>query len=301
MTPHRVLIYGPTASGKSDLAMTLAERLNADVVNADALQVYADLRILSARPSMTDEARVPHRLYGDVDGAAHWSVGAWVRAIEPILAEDRPLIIVGGTGLYFNALTMGLAAIPAVPDDVRAAVDAHWHAVGETAFRAELRAIDPDAEARILPNDRMRLTRALCVARAHGAALSTFQKTTSPMLPPGSWTGVVVAPPRASVIASIERRWAQMRDAGVLDEVRAVAARDLPPDATMRTAHGLPHLLAHLQGAMTLDDAAACTIRDTRQYAKRQMTWARRYMASWHWLTDETPEARAKALFTMFC
>jgi tRNA dimethylallyltransferase len=301
MTASRILIYGPTASGKSDLAMGLAERLGAHVVNADALQVYADLRILSARPSAADAARVPHRLYGDVDGAAHWSVGAWTRTVAPILAEDRPLILVGGTGLYFNALTRGLASIPPVPDDVRTAVDAQWDTLGEDAFRAELRAIDPIAETRILPHDRLRLTRAMAVARAHGAAISTLQQATTPMLQPGSWTGVVVAPPRATVIAAIERRWGHMRDAGVLDEVRAVAARDLPPGATMRTAHGLPHLLAHLHGAMTLDDAAALTIRDTRQYAKRQMTWARRYMVDWQWLTDETPDARAKALFTMFC
>ena len=280
------LLAGPTASGKSALALRLAERQKAIIINADAMQVYADLSILTARPSAADEARVPHHLYGMVAADAHWSVGAWVRTVTPLLATPQPKIIVGGTGLYFLALTHGLADIPEIDLRHRAQAEQMFDQAGEAAIRQHLRTIDPQAEARILPHDRMRLVRALSVHAATGVALSDWQAATQPLLPPGQWRGLVLAPPRDVVVDRITQRWQVMLDAGVLDEVAPLLHRPLPTTATIRTAHGLPHLLDHLRGAMTLEQAASLTVRDTRRYAKRQMSWARRYMHDWQWLEN---------------
>ncbi|HUH24118.1 MAG TPA: tRNA (adenosine(37)-N6)-dimethylallyltransferase MiaA, partial [Brevundimonas sp.] len=178
-SPRLTLIAGPTASGKSRLALEMAERTGAVIINADSQQLYADLRVLSARPSLEDEARAEHRLYGVADAAESWSVGRWTRAVMPLLgelaAQDRPALLVGGTGLYFNALTRGLADIPAVPDTVRDAVQADYDLEGEAAFRRRLAEVDPTAAAAITPGDRQRLIRALAVTQATGRSLSDWK------------------------------------------------------------------------------------------------------------------------------
>lgn len=279
------LIAGPTASGKSQRALELAGRTGAVIINADSQQLYADLRVLSARPSAADEARAEHRLYGVADAAETWSVGRWSRAVLPLLealaAEGRPALLVGGTGLYFTALTKGLADIPDIPIEVREAAGAALDDLGEAAFRARLAGIDPAAAARIAVGDRQRLTRAWAVAEHTGRALSDWTAETTPLLEPGSWTGLVVEPERAALYARCDRRVAQMVEAGALDEVRALMARDLDPALPAMKAVGVREFAAHLAGGTTLAAAIEATRQATRNYAKRQLTWFRNQTPGW--------------------
>lgn len=283
--PLITLIAGPTASGKSALALDLAARTGAVILNADSQQLYADLRVLSARPSAEDEAQADHRLYGVADAADAWSVGRWTRAVMPILealrTERRPAILVGGTGLYFNALTKGLADVPQVPAADRDAAQALFDAEGEAAFRVQLSQLDPAAAARIEAGDRQRLTRAMAVARATGRSLSDWMADTTPLLAPGSWTGLVVGPDRAALYARCDARVALMVAHGALDEVRALVARNLDPALPAMKAVGVREFAAHLAGEVSLDAAVAATRQATRNYAKRQMTWFRNQTPDW--------------------
>lgn len=283
--PRLTLIAGPTASGKSRLALDMAERTGAVIINADSQQLYADLRILSARPSLEDESRAEHRLYGVADAAESWSVGRWTRAVMPLLeelaAQDRPALLVGGTGLYFNALTRGLADIPAVPDAVRDTVQSAYDGEGEAAFRRRLGEVDPTAAAAITPGDRQRLIRALAVAQATGRSLSDWKADTRPLLTPGSYDALVVEPPRDRLYAACDARVSQMIQNGAVDEVRALLARTLDPTLPAMKAVGVPELAAHLSGATTLDQAVAAIRLSTRHYAKRQLTWFRNQTADW--------------------
>lgn len=284
-TPRLTLIAGPTASGKSRLALDMAERTDAVIINADSQQLYADLRILSARPSVEDEARAEHRLYGVADAAESWSVGRWTRAVMPLLeelaAQDRPALLVGGTGLYFNALTRGLADIPAVPDAVRDTVQAAYDLEGEAAFRRRLAEIDPTSAAAITPGDRQRLIRALAVAQATGRSLSAWKADTRPLLAPGDWQGLVLEPDRERLYASCDLRVAQMIEQGALDEVKALADRGLDPDLPAMKAVGVRELMAHLAGETSLKRAVEQTRQATRNYAKRQLTWFRNQTPDW--------------------
>jgi tRNA dimethylallyltransferase len=284
-TPRLTLIAGPTASGKSRLALEMAEKTGAVIVNADSQQLYADLRILTARPSIEDEARAEHRLYGVADAAESWSVGRWTRAVMPLLdelaAQDRPALLVGGTGLYFNALTRGLADVPAVPDAVRDTVQAAYDLEGEAAFRRRLAEVDPTAAAAITPGDRQRLIRALAVAQATGRSLSDWKADTRPLLAPGSYEALIVEPPRDRLYAACDVRVSQMIQNGALDEVRALLARNLDPTLPAMKAVGVPELAAHLSGATTLDQAVAAIRLSTRHYAKRQLTWFRNQTPNW--------------------
>lgn len=281
--PHITLIAGPTASGKSRLALDLARRTGAVIVNADSQQLYADLRVLTARPSVEDEAAADHRLYGVADAAEAWSVGRWSRTALNLLddLDGRPAILVGGTGLYFTALTKGLADIPAVPESVRDAVQTRYDTDGEAAFRRRLADIDPAAEARIESGDRQRLIRALSVAQASGRALSDWTANTTPLLAPGSWEGLVVEPDRTRLYAACDARVALMLADGALDEVRHLVARDLSPDLPAMKAVGVRELAAHLAGRLTLEDAADALKQATRNYAKRQLTWFRNQTPGW--------------------
>ncbi|MGH7026976.1 tRNA (adenosine(37)-N6)-dimethylallyltransferase MiaA [Brevundimonas sp.] len=283
--PRLTLIAGPTASGKSRLALEMAERTGAVIVNADSQQLYADLRILSARPTVEDEARAEHRLYGVADAGESWSVGRWTRAVTPLLdelaAEGRPALLVGGTGLYFNALTRGLADIPAVPDDVRDAVQAVYDLEGEAIFRRRLAEVDPIAAAAITPGDRQRLVRALAVAQSTGRSLSDWKADTQPLLAPGSYDALVVEPPRDRLYAACDARISQMIQNGAVDEVRALLARDLDPALPAMKAVGVPELAAHLSGETSLDQAVAAIRLSTRHYAKRQLTWFRNQTRDW--------------------
>ena len=283
--PLITLLAGPTASGKSRRALEMAARTGAVIINADSQQLYADLRVLSARPSIEEEAVAEHRLYGVADAAVAWSVGRWSRAVLPVLAElaaeGRPALLVGGTGLYFTALTTGLADIPDVPVEVRDAAGAAFDAEGEVAFRRELAAVDPAAETRIEAGDRQRLTRAWAVAQHTGRALSDWTADTTPLLASGSWTGLVIEPEREALYANCDRRVSQMVEAGAVDEVRALVARGLDPVLPAMKAVGVREFAAHLAGETTLATAVEATRQATRNYAKRQLTWFRNQTPGW--------------------
>lgn len=289
--PAAILIAGPTASGKSALAARLALRHGGVVVNADAMQVYADLRCLTARPSPDDEARVDHRLYGTVDGAVNFSVGHFSRAVTgllPTLAGRLP-VFVGGTGLYFRALERGLSALPPVPEAVRARVRAEAGGRPTEALHADLARLDPDGAARLRPSDRMRVMRALEIFRATGRPIASFYG--EPV--PGPLAGLnlerlFLAPDRAVLRARIDARFRAMIADGALDEVAALRARRLDPMLPVMRAHGVPGLIAHLDGTMSLEAAIVRGQADTRAYAKRQFTWFRHQTgAGWRWIDPE--------------
>jgi tRNA dimethylallyltransferase len=292
MKPRALLIAGPTASGKTAAALSLAQKLGAVVVNADSMQVYRDLRVLTARPSAAEEALAPHLLFGGVDGAVNFSAGLWLAEAEAILArvlaEERLAIFVGGTGLYFRALTEGLSEIPAVPDAVRARVRAEAEPLASAALHERLAARDPITAARLRPGDRQRLLRALEVFEATGRPLASFHGArAAPLLKPGQWAGLFLAPDRSALNAVIERRFSAMLQAGALEEAAALAERRLDPALPIMRAHGAPHLVAHIRGELALEEAAKRAILDTRHYAKRQFTWARHQMPEFAWVAPE--------------
>lgn len=277
-----VLIAGPTASGKSALAMELAARDGRIIVNADALQVYANWRLLTARPSVADEAALPHALYGHLARDAPWSVGHWLRAVEP-LVTTQPVVIVGGTGLYFTALTRGLVPLPDTPPNVRAEADARLASEGLAALLAE---IDAETAGRIDRANPARVQRAWEVLRATGRGLASWQaETGAPLLPLSGCAALVLAPSPAWLNPRIDTRFDQMMAAGALDEVQA----ELPfwdPDRPSARAIGAPELVAHLQGRMTLTEAVEAAKLASRQYAKRQRTWFRSQMKDWRVLAQ---------------
>lgn len=273
-----MLIAGPTASGKSALALEIAERRGGVIVNADALQVWSCWRSLSARPSAADVARAPHRLYGHLAPGADYSVGHWLREVAQILAEGARPIIVGGTGLYLTALTTGLAAIPPTPPEVRAEAEARVARAGAAALIAEL---DAATAARIDLRNPARVQRAWEVQRATGRGLAAWQEATAaPLLPLHRTHALVLMPDRDWLADRIDRRFDRMLAEGALDEVRAV----LPiwdPAALWARAIGAAELVAHLRGEMTLAAARAAAQAASRQYAKRQRTWFRNRMMDW--------------------
>ena len=286
-----VLIAGPTASGKSAMALDLAEQAarlgrTARIVNADSMQVYAPLRILTARPSEADQRRVPHRLYGHVEGATRYSVGAWLADTAAVLSEAAAAgalpILVGGTGLYFKALTEGIADIPPVPEEVRSALAARLKREGAAALHEELAAADAMTAAAVRPNDPQRILRALEVLTATGAPLSEWRRRASPpLLPLAQAARFVLAPERATLYARIDARFDEMISAGALDEVAALVRQELDPALPVMKATGVRELAAHLAGETSLEEAAARAKQETRRYAKRQWTWARHQMADW--------------------
>jgi len=286
--PGTILIAGPTASGKSALALAVAERHGGVIVNADSMQVYRDLRIITARPSVAEEAQVPHRLYGHVDAAENYSVGRWCQDARAVLEEaksaGRVPILVGGTGLYFKALTQGLSAVPPTPPDIRAAVRARCDAEGAAALHAELARRDPAMAARLKPGDRMRLARALEVLEATGRSLADWHRDGLPaILDPDEAVKIFLVVNRSELYRRIDARFDAMLAEGALDEVRALAGRGLDPLLPAMKAHGVPWLRRHLAGEISLEEAAAGGKQDTRRYTKRQATWFRNQMPAWTW------------------
>jgi tRNA dimethylallyltransferase len=290
------LIAGATASGKSALALRLAQAIGGEIVNADALQLYSDLAILSARPTPQDEAAAPHHLFGVADGADGWSVGHWLReavaVLDAIAARGRPAIVVGGTGLYFRALTEGLADIPPIPRKATAVAEDIFDFQGEGAARATLRASDPAAEARISAGDRQRLVRAMAVVYATSRSLSDWQADTRPALAEGSWRTVVLEPPREVLYARCDARMAAMVEGGAVAEAAALVARRLDPALPVMKAVGLRELAAHAAGETTLAEACKAAQTATRHYAKRQLTWLRNQTPDW--LRVDATEADAQ-------
>jgi len=292
--PATILIAGPTASGKSALALALAERHGGTVINADSMQVYRDLSIITARPTAEEEARVPHRLYGHVDAAVNFSVGRWCTEFEAVLAEargeGRAAVIVGGTGLYFSALTRGLAAVPPIPAQIRDDMRGRLAKEGVAALHAELARQDPAAAAHLRPGDRARVTRALEVVLATGRSLLLWHEDNMPArLDPARAAKIFLMPERDALLSRIDSRFDAMMAAGALDEVRTLAARHLDPSLPAMKAHGVPWLIRHLDGAITLAVAVEGAKRDTRQYTKRQATWFRNQLPDFAWV--EPPHA----------
>jgi tRNA dimethylallyltransferase len=300
-TRTAILIAGPTASGKSGLALRLAERLGRPIVNADSMQVYRDLAILTARPSPKDEARAQHLLFGHVDGAVNYSVRRYVEdaaaALERLRGEGRLPIFVGGTGLYFKALTEGLSDIPHVPKSVRAELRAWADGMTAAELHAELAARDPVMAAKLRPSDPQRILRALEVHAATGQSLAAFQGAKrAPLLEPGAYMAIFVAPERAAPNAAIDARFDAMLDAGALAEVAKLRKRRLDPALPAMRALGVPHLLRHLEGEIDLEEAARLAKRDTRAYAKRQFTFARHQLPEFRWAAPDEAEAVVMAM-----
>ena len=288
-----VLIAGPTASGKSALALALAERLGGTIINADSMQVYRDLRIVTARPAPRDEARAPHLLYGHVDAAENYSVGRWcVDASVALAAVERAgglPVLVGGTGLYFKALTRGLAAVPPIPAQIRSAVRERLTREGIAALYAELRDRDGATARRLMPGDRARVTRALEVILSTGRSLTDWHREgMKPALDRDAAVKLFLDVDRAELYRRIDARFDAMLASGALDEVRALWSRGLDPALPAMKAHGVPWLVRHLAGEIDLTAAADAGKRDTRRYSKRQATWFRHQLPDWTWATPDT-------------
>jgi len=276
-----IVLTGPTAGGKSALALQLAARVGGVIINADASQMYRDLAIVTARPSLAEEAAVPHLLYGVLAGDDVCSAARWAEMAKAAIAAARRdglhPIIVGGTGLYLAALINGLAPVPAIPDDVRSAV----RSLDTAAARAALEAEDPQAAARLMPADRQRTLRALEVVRATGRPLAHWQQRREGGLGEAAVQGFVIDRPRPELNARAETRLMAMLAAGALDEVAALLALNLPADAPVMKALAVPQLAAHLAGEVPLAEAMAQALIVTRQYQKRQQTWMRNQFPDW--------------------
>jgi tRNA dimethylallyltransferase len=291
-----VLIAGPTASGKSALGVRVAQALGGVVINADSMQVYRDLHVLSARPAEAELGGVPHRLYGHVDGAVNYSVGHYVRdAVE--LLDSLPAgtvpVFVGGTGLYFKALTTGLSEIPPVPDEVREAVRRESDGVATPDLHRLLMERDPETGLTLRPSDRLRVQRALEIFAATGRPLVSFHGERRPgPLGARRLLKLFLTPERDELRRRIDARFVGMMERGALEEVRALGARNLDPMLPVMRAHGVPGLLAHLRGDLSLQGAIAKGQADTRAYAKRQFTWFRHQLPDWTWVAPEEAEAQ---------
>ena len=276
-----VLIAGPTASGKSALALEIAERDGGVIINADASQIYDCWRVVTARPSPADESRAPHMLYGHLAYDAPYSAGHWLREVAPLLTGPKRPIIVGGTGLYFLALTEGLAEIPATPPQIRTEGD-------RLSLEDLSKDLDPRTADRIDMQNRVRVQRAWEVLRATGRPLADWQDDTPPpLLPRTACTGLVMETDKEWLEARIRRRFAQMLDQGALDEARAMLDRYDPALPSCK-AIGVPELMAYLSGTLSLSEAEEQASIATRQYAKRQRSWFRSRMSKWAKISPES-------------
>ena len=298
---YPILIAGPTASGKSALALRVAEAIGGVVINADAMQVYREIPILSARPSAGDERRVPHRLYGHVAAAEAYSTGRYIADVTVALVEAREHalrpVIVGGTGLYFKALLEGLSPVPPIPDDVRS----HWRSeamrLGAPALHALLQARDAEMAARLSPSDTQRLTRALEVLEATGQSLACWQRQPgTPVIAGAETVRLVMRPERAELLARCDARFDLMMASGALAEVRRLTEAMLDPKLPALGALGVGPLAAHLSGEIGLAVAIERAKLDTRQYVKRQLTWLKRNMISWNTVQISDIERKDRAL-----
>jgi tRNA dimethylallyltransferase len=293
-----ILIAGPTASGKSAAALALATHLGGAVINADSMQVYRELDVLTARPDSEVMARAPHRLYGTIPAAEAYSVGRWLEDAAACMAEakreGRVPILVGGTGLYFKALLEGLSPVPDISSETRSFWRAQAESLGPEGLYGALQARDPVMAARLSPSDPQRVVRALEVIESTGVSLAEWQETAgAPVLRSDAVRKLVIAPEREPLYAAIDARFDRMIAAGALDEVRALVAVHLDPGLPAMRAHGVRELTAYLAGAMTLEESVTKAKTESRRYAKRQMTWLKRFMANWEWFPDEEAAAAA--------
>ncbi len=290
-----ILIGGPTASGKTALAIQIARAVGGVVINADSQQIYRDWQVLTARPTAEEEAEVPHHLFGHVALDQDYSVGHWLREVAPLMAEcaEKGLspVIAGGTGLYFKGLTEGLAPIPEIPPEVRARGEAEQVRVGTASFAEALAARDPDTARDLALDNPRRVLRAWEVLEATDIGLAAWKaRTPAPMVPLAQATTIALNPPRDWLYARCEARFDQMLDAGALDEARAVMAMALPATAPGLRALGAPELMSYLRGEISLDEAKDRAKTETRRYAKRQLTWQRNQMSNWQTIDPSHPD-----------
>lgn len=300
-----ILIHGPTASGKTELAVALAEKLDGEIINADSMQVYSDLRVLTARPTEEEMRGVPHHLFGHVDAGEWYSTGQWLeqarRKLAAVERKEKPAIFVGGTGLYLLALIQGLSDVPPVPDEVRADVRDLLKEEGVDGLRSRLETVDAEGAARIGNGDRQRLSRAYEVWLSTGKTLSSFQNARSrPPLNPGEWLGIALTPQRARLYNRIDRRFSSMMIEGAMEEARALVARGLDPELPVMKAHGMPWLAAYIRGEISADEAAENAKRDTRRYAKRQFTWIARQFPFWPRIPSVETERRKRIVLALY-
>ena len=295
-SPRAILIAGPTASGKSSAALTLAQACNGVIINADSMQVYRELQILSARPSMNDEKIVPHYLYGFISAAQAFSTGMWLEEMERVLAfvwqQGRTPIIVGGTGLYFYALENGLSPVPDIPADIRGKWRGRLAIDGVADLYTSLQKMDEKIAQQLEPNDSQRIVRALEVIDATGVSLLDWHKrdTSPPVLSDDNILRIVIAPERAVIYRRCDERLQWMVENGGLEEVEALRALKLNPDLPAMKALGVPQLGEFLEGKVALEDALIRAKTDTRRYAKRQLTWIKRNMIAWKHINEQQSE-----------
>jgi tRNA dimethylallyltransferase len=300
LTKRPVLIAGPTASGKSAVALALAGRFRGRIINADSMQVYADLRVITARPTASEERQAPHRLYGHVDAAENYSAGRWLTDVQAELAacavDGMTPILVGGTGLYFKLLTTGLAAIPAIPEETRKAVRARLEREGAPALHAWLAERDPETAGKLHAGDSSRIVRAVEVLEATGRPLADWQRENMPpILDPKQTVRLFLDRDREQLRRRVDNRFDRMLDDGALEEVQALAARHLDPALPAMKAHGVPWLIRHFNGEIGLDRATQQGKIDTFQYTKRQFTWFRNQLPDWPWEKPENALERLTA------
>lgn len=286
-TTEAILITGPTASGKSALALAFARRHGGVVINADSMQVYDTVRVVTARPDKSQMEGVDHHLYGHVPAGASYSTGDWLREMASLLdtlkGQGRLPVVVGGTGLYFKALTGGLSEMPQIPEALRERLRARLIAEGPEVLHAELAKADAEVAAGLNPKDGQRIVRALEVIEATGQSIDHFRRQAGPLLvDPAKAQKLVVLPERKLLHQRIDQRFAQMMDQGAVEEVEALLALDLSPEMPVMKAIGVSQIAAMLAGELTREGAIERASAATRQYAKRQMTWFRNQMdESW--------------------
>ena len=298
-----LVIAGPTASGKSAMAMDIAEHFTGTVINADSQQVYKELRIVTARPSVEDENRVPHRLFGVLSGRAFCSAGRWTELaaaeIEACFDAGRLPVVVGGTGMYLKSLVEGLSPIPEVAQSVRDEATALHAKLGADAFHAEVQKLDPEIAARLPAGDTQRLIRAWEVATATGRRLSDWQSAPRiQILENVRFAQIALVPEREKLYAGIDARFAWMVDHGALDEIKALMALNLDSELPVMKALGVPELIAHVKGEMSRDDAIAKAQQFSRNYAKRQLTWVRSQLANAHIFSEQYSESFREEIFS---
>jgi len=298
-----LIVAGPTASGKSSLALAAADKYNGVIINCDAMQVYRELHLITARPSSEDEAKVSHKLYGVIPAAEACSAGIWrelaVAEIETCWRADRLPIVTGGTGLYIRALMEGLTDIPEIPREIREEVTERRNRIGPEAFRQELAKFDPVSAERLNPTDSQRMIRAYEVYLGTERSLTDWHQD-APATPPleANYQSIVFEPPRDELYAKCEARIDWMIDNGVLDEVRVLMELNLEPSLPVMKALGVPELITHLRDKMTLEDAVSAAKQATKRYAKRQMTWFRGQIVQKYRVNEQYSERLLPEIFS---
>ncbi len=295
-----ICIAGPTASGKSAWAIELAQAVDGEIINADSMQVYQPLSIITARPAVHEMENIPHHLFGHVDGTRQYSTGQWLKEVTvqilDCLARHKTPILVGGTGLYFKALTEGLASIPQPEDNVLRRLEEK--SISE--LRTDAETLDPIAAARILGEDRQRLLRVVSVALGTEKTLSAWQRDTKPVVPKNYWMGAVILPEREALYDRINARFDRMILNGGLEEVKLLNVMGLDKGMTIMKAIGVPPFLDHLSGKISFDDALFRAKRDTRRYAKRQFTWFRGQARDWFCVKNSTDKGEFRQKISHF-